>query len=67
MKWAIAQGYRTDNPAGDVLAEALSKRPVRVRHMAARHCQVEAFRTDPTPRYWQRRALSPSCAKTQPF
>ena len=24
-----------------------------------RYCQVEAFRADPTPRYWQRRALKP--------
>ena len=23
------------------------------------YCQVEAFRADPTPRYWQRRALKP--------
>ena len=35
MKWAVAQGYRTDNPAGEALAEALPKRPARVRHMAA--------------------------------
>ena len=32
MKWAIAQG---DNPAGDAIAAALPKRPVRVRHMPA--------------------------------
>ena len=25
MKWAVAQGYRTDNPAGDVLGAALPK------------------------------------------
>ena len=26
-------------------------------------CQVEAFRADPTPRYWQRRALKPVLSK----
>ncbi len=26
---------------------------------STRYCQVEAFRADPTPRYWQRRALKP--------
>ncbi len=34
-KWAIAQGYRHDNPAGDAIAAALPKRPVKVRHMPA--------------------------------
>ena len=27
------------------------------------YCQVEAFRTDPTPRCWQRRALKPVVSK----
>ena len=35
MKWAIAQGYRSDNPAGEAIAAALPMRPVRVRHMPA--------------------------------
>ena len=35
MKWAIAQGYRNDNPAGDAIAAALPRRPVKVRHMPA--------------------------------
>ena len=35
MKWAIAQGYRNDNPAGEAITAALPKRPVRVRHMRA--------------------------------
>ena len=35
MKWAIAQGYRNDNPAGDAIAAALPKRSVKVRHMPA--------------------------------
>ena len=35
MKRAIAQGYRNDNPAGDAIAVALPKRPVKVRHMPA--------------------------------
>ena len=33
--WAIAQGYRSDNPAGEAVAAALPKRPVKVRHMSA--------------------------------
>ena len=35
MKWAIAQGYRNDNPAGDAITEALPHRSVPVRHMQA--------------------------------
>ena len=35
MKWAIAQGYRNDNPAGDAVTAALPKRPAAVRHQRA--------------------------------
>ena len=35
MKWAIAQGYRNDNPAGDALTAALPKRSAAVRHQRA--------------------------------
>ena len=35
MKWAVAQGYRTDNPTGDAIAAALPKRANQVRHMPA--------------------------------
>ena len=35
MKWAIAQGYRNDNPAGDAVTAALPQRSVPVRHMKA--------------------------------
>jgi len=35
MRWAIAQGYRTDNPAGDAITAALPRRPVPVRHRRA--------------------------------
>ena len=28
MKWAVAQGYRDDNPAGDAIAAALPKTAV---------------------------------------
>ena len=35
MKWAIAQGYRRDNPAGDAITTALPKRPTLVRHRLA--------------------------------
>lgn len=34
MKWAVAQGYRTDNPAGDALGAALPKAPP-ITHMRA--------------------------------
>ena len=32
MKWSVAQGYRTDNPAGDALSAALPKNGVRIEH-----------------------------------
>ena len=32
MKWAVAQGYREDNPAGDAISAALPKNSIRVRH-----------------------------------
>ena len=35
MKWAVAQGYRTDNPTGDAITAALPKRAHHVRHMPA--------------------------------
>ena len=35
MKWAIAQGYRGDNPAGEPITAALPKRSAPVRHMRA--------------------------------
>ena len=41
MKWAVAQGYRGDNPAGDAIAEALPKNTVKVtHHRALPHAQV---------------------------
>ena len=43
MKWAVAQGYRTDNPAGDSLLAALPRRPTPVRHRRAlSHSDVAA-------------------------
>ena len=43
MKWAVAQGYRDDNPAGDVLSAALPKTAVRQQHMRALpHAEVGA-------------------------
>ena len=43
MKWAVAQGYRDDNPAGDVLSAALPKTAVRKQHMRALpHAEVGA-------------------------
>ena len=35
MKWAVAQGYRDDNPAGDAISAALPKTAVRKLHMRA--------------------------------
>ena len=35
MRWAIAQGYRSDNPAGDAVTAALPKRPRVIRHFPA--------------------------------
>ena len=35
MKWAIAMGYRPDNPAGDALGQALGRQRAVVQHMRA--------------------------------
>ena len=35
MKWAVAQGYREDNPAGDAISAALPKNSVRRQHQKA--------------------------------
>ena len=35
MKWAIAQGYRQDNPAGDAVLAALPKQERRQKHHRA--------------------------------
>ena len=35
MKWAIAQGYPSDNLSGDAITVALPKRPTLVRHRPA--------------------------------
>ena len=41
MKWAVAQGYREDNPAGDAISAALPKNSVRRQHQRALpHAQV---------------------------
>ena len=43
MKWAVAQGYRTDNPAGDAISAALPNNNAQVTHRAALpHAQVGA-------------------------
>ena len=43
MKWAVAQGYRDDNPAGDAISAALPKAGVRKQHMRALpHAEVAA-------------------------
>ena len=35
MKWAVAQGFRADNPAGDMLGRALGRQADVTRHMRA--------------------------------
>ena len=35
MRWAVAQGYREDNPAGDAIGAALPKSGLRTRHQPA--------------------------------
>ncbi len=35
MKWAVAEGYRTDDPAGDATAAALPKGGVKKKHFKA--------------------------------
>ena len=46
MKWAIAQGYRIDNPAGTSLIAALPRRPAPVQHRRAlSHLDVAAALT----------------------
>ena len=43
MKWAVAQGYRQDNPAGDAIGAALPKSTVPQRHQPALpHAEVGA-------------------------
>ena len=49
MKWAIAMGYRPDNPAGDALGQALGRQRVVVQHMRALPHGAVAERTN-TPR-----------------
>ena len=38
MKWAVTQGYRDDNPAGDAISVALPKTAVRKQHTRALPC-----------------------------
>ena len=43
MKWAVAQGFRTDNPAGAAISAALPNNKVQITHRAALpHAQVGA-------------------------
>ena len=35
MKWAVAQSYRADNPAGDAISGALPKTGQRIEHRKA--------------------------------
>ena len=50
MKWAVAMGLRPDNPAGDVLGQALGRQHVVVRHMRALpHVEVAGAIEDARP------------------
>ncbi|WP_419927279.1 tyrosine-type recombinase/integrase [Candidatus Poriferisocius sp.] len=43
MKWAVAEGYRQDNPAGDAIGAALPKTaPPKQHHRALPHTEVAA-------------------------
>ncbi|MDE0660714.1 MAG: tyrosine-type recombinase/integrase [Gammaproteobacteria bacterium] len=43
MKWAVAKGYRVDNPAGDVISAALPNNRVAAKHQRALpHAEVGA-------------------------
>ena len=43
MRWAVAQGYREDNPAGDAIGAALPKNGGKVKHFRALpHQEVRA-------------------------
>ena len=43
MKWAVAKGYRQDNPAGDAIAAALPNNRVATKHQRALpHAEVGA-------------------------
>ena len=43
MKWAVAQGYRTDNPAGDAISAALPNNNAKITHrQALPHAEVGA-------------------------
>ena len=43
MKWAVAQGHREDNPAGDVLSAALPNNRIAAKHQRALpHAEVGA-------------------------
>ena len=43
MKWAVAQGYRNDNPAGEAISAALPKANGPKKHLAALpHAQVKS-------------------------
>ena len=44
MKWAVAMGYRPDNPAGDAVGQALGRQQDVVQHMRAR-CPMARWRT----------------------
>ena len=42
MKWAVAKGYRQDNPAGDAIGAALPRNGGHVHHKALPHREVGA-------------------------
>ena len=60
MKWAVAEGHREDNPAGDAIEAALPKNDaVQVHHQALPHGQVgAALRTVRAADVWEPRKLA---------
>ena len=59
MKWAVAEGHRQDNPAGDAIQAALPKNEtVQVHHQALPHAEVgAALRTIRAAEVWTPRKL----------
>ena len=60
MKWAVAEGHRQDNPAGDAIQAALPKNEtVQVHHQALPHAEVgAALRTVRAADVWEPKKLA---------
>ena len=50
MKWAVAMGYRPDNPPGDALGQALGRQQAVVQHMRALPARRDVLEAPPSVR-----------------